>query len=107
MENLEIIKKTDVAYSETFTKDGAAYDLTGFASVTLFVFSDEDDTVALIEVLGTISDAENGVVGFEIDITKTDRSGVFKGHYKFVDGSGEISKTDIFKAIFRDSFDKA
>lgn len=104
---LEIIQNTDVVYSETFTKDALALNLTGYASVTLFVFSDPEETTAVLEQAGVIADAVGGIVNFTIPVAKTNLKGTYYGHYKFVDGSGLITKTDQFKVNFIPSFDKA
>jgi hypothetical protein len=103
---LEIIKNTDVAYSETFSKDGSAMNLTGYQSVTLYIFNDVDDTTAVIESAGTLIDAANGIVNFEIDILLTDYTGFKYGQYKLIGSDGEIEKTDIFDVKFKNSFDK-
>jgi len=81
-----IHQKTDVEYSETFSKDGAAVNLAN-TTVVLYMFTKISDKVAIITVIGEVADEENGVANFEIDILKTDRVGFLKGQYELIKGT--------------------
>jgi len=101
---LRIKQKTDVKYSETFSKDGSALNLTGYTSIKLYIFNKLSDTSAVLTITGTIADAANGIVNFEIDITDTNITGTKLGQYHLIDEDGELEKTDDFQVEFEPAY---
>ena len=98
---LTIYKNTDAAWSETFTKDGSAVNLTGYTSITLYIYKNISDSAYTKSIVGSVADAANGIVNFELDILDNTLSGKHKGQYIFIDGSGEKSASETFEIFFK------